>query len=57
VCECGLDSSGSVQGPVKGSCEHGNERTGSKESAERLSASQWETGLLKNREETLFHVI
>jgi hypothetical protein len=27
---CGLDSSGSVQGPVAGSCEHGNEPWGSK---------------------------
>jgi hypothetical protein len=27
VGRCGLDSSGSGQGPVASSCEHGNERT------------------------------
>jgi hypothetical protein len=27
--KCGLDSSGSGQGPVEGSCEHDNERLGS----------------------------
>jgi hypothetical protein len=26
---CGLDSSGSRQGPVAGCCEHGNEPSGS----------------------------
>jgi hypothetical protein len=26
---CGLDSSGSGQGPVAGCCEHGNELSGS----------------------------
>jgi hypothetical protein len=26
---CGLDASSSGQGPVAGSCEHGNERSGS----------------------------
>jgi hypothetical protein len=26
---CGLDSSGSGQGPVTSSCEHGNETSGS----------------------------
>jgi hypothetical protein len=29
VRRCGLDSSGSGQGPVAGSCEHGNEPLGS----------------------------
>jgi hypothetical protein len=29
VGRCGLDSSGSEQGPVAGSCEHGNEPSGS----------------------------
>jgi hypothetical protein len=29
VGRCGLDSSGSGQGPVAGSCEHGNEPSGS----------------------------
>jgi hypothetical protein len=27
---CGLDSSGSGQGPVAGCCDHGNEPSGSK---------------------------
>jgi hypothetical protein len=27
--KCGLDSSDSVQGPVAGSCEHGNDPSGS----------------------------
>jgi hypothetical protein len=27
--KCGLDSSGSVQEPVAGCCEHGNESSGS----------------------------
>jgi hypothetical protein len=29
VSRCGLDSSGSGEGPVAGSCEHGNEPSGS----------------------------
>jgi hypothetical protein len=29
VARCGLDSSDSGQGPVAGSCEHGNEPSGS----------------------------
>jgi hypothetical protein len=29
VQRCGLDSSGSGYGPVAGSCEHGNEHSGS----------------------------
>jgi len=36
VCGCGLDSCGSVQGPVVGSCEHGNEPLGSIEGGEFL---------------------
>jgi hypothetical protein len=33
---CGLDSSGSGQGPVAGSCEQGNEPSGSIKDAEFL---------------------
>jgi hypothetical protein len=33
---CGLDVSGSVQGPVVGSCEHGNEPSFSIKSEEFL---------------------
>jgi hypothetical protein len=29
VARCGLDTSGSRQGPVAGSCEHGNEPSAS----------------------------
>jgi hypothetical protein len=29
VGNCGLDASGSGQGPIAGSCEHGNESSGS----------------------------
>jgi len=34
VGECGLDASGSGWGPVAGSCEHGNEPSGSIEGGE-----------------------
>jgi hypothetical protein len=36
VGSCGLDSSGSGWGPMAGSCEHGNERSGSIKGGEFL---------------------
>jgi hypothetical protein len=36
VAECGLNSSGSGQGPVAGCCEHGNELPGSIKGGEFL---------------------
>jgi hypothetical protein len=35
--KCGLDSSGSEQGPTVGSCEHGNEPSGSVKGGEFLN--------------------
>jgi hypothetical protein len=37
---CGLDSSGSGQGPVAGCCEHGNETSGSIKGGEFLLSAQ-----------------
>jgi hypothetical protein len=34
--ECGLNSSGRGEGPVAGSCEHGNEPSGSTKGGEFL---------------------
>jgi hypothetical protein len=34
---CGLNSSGSGQGPVAGSCEHGNEPSGSVRGGETVN--------------------
>jgi hypothetical protein len=34
---CGVDSSGSVYGPVPGSCEHGNEPLGYTKDGEYLN--------------------
>jgi len=36
VGRCGLDASGSGQGPVVGCCEHGNETSGSVKGGEFL---------------------
>jgi hypothetical protein len=48
---CGIDSPGSGYGPVEGSCEHGNEPSGSRGGGDSLTSSVT-TGFSRT---TLFH--
>jgi hypothetical protein len=41
VVNCGLDSSDSRQGPVAGSCEYGNEPSGSIRGGDFFRVAEW----------------